>query len=268
MNDELIAFYAGGVEARRLSHGIAQLEFVRTCELLEGVLPQSQAVIYDVGGGTGRYASWLAGLGHLVHLLDPVPEHINTAANARGLASATVGDARALPWPDMSGDTVLLMGPLYHLLQQEDRVGALREARRVVKVGGLVFGVIIPRWASTLVGMLRGWIYDVAYANMVQEEITTGRHRRPNSWPPLLMDAFFHTESDIELECAEAGLVVERCVPIEGPAWMSQDFDASWQDPPRRQRILEVARLAEKSRDVLGASPHLAVICRRTARPL
>jgi SAM-dependent methyltransferase len=266
MNDELIAFYAGGVEARRLSHGIGQLEFVRTCELLAGVLPQSPAVIYDVGGGTGRYASWLAGLGHVVHLLDPVPEHVNMAANdALGLASATVGDARALPWPDMSGESVLLMGPLYHLLQREDRVRALREATRVVNVGGLVFGVIIPRWASTLVGMLSGWVYDVAYANMVQEEITTGRHRRPPSWPRLLVDAFFHTGSDIQLECAEAGLVVERCVSIEGPVWMTRDFDANWQDPLRRQRILEMARLAEQSRDVLGASPHVAIICRRAA---
>jgi SAM-dependent methyltransferase len=266
MNDELIAFYAGGVEARRLSHGMGQLEFVRTCELLAGVLPQSPAVIYDVGGGTGRYASWLAGLGHVVHLVDPVPEHVDMASNAAlGLASSMVGEAGSLAWPDMSGDSVLLMGPLYHLLQREDRVRALREARRVVKVGGLVFGVIIPRWASTLVGMLHGWVHDTAYANMVQEEITTGRHRRPRSWPRLFVDAFFHTESDVELECAEAGLVVERCVSIEGPAWMTQDFDASWQDPARRQRILEVARLAEQSREVLGASPHVAVLCRRAA---
>lgn len=264
MDDELFAFYANGIEVRRLSQGIGKLEFVRTCELLEGVLPRSPAVIYDVGGGTGRYASWLADRGHVVHLLDPVPEHIDTAAkDALGLKSMTVGDARALPWPDTSCDTVLLMGPLYHLLRREDRLDALREAKRVTKVGGIIFGIIIPRWASTLIGMLRGWVYDDAYAGMIREEIATGQHRRPKSWPQLLANASFHTKSEIESECAEAGLVVERCVPIEGPAWMSHNFDASWKNPLRRQRILEMARLAERSPDVLGTSPHIAVICRR-----
>ena len=183
MEDELLAFYAGAIEARRLSRGIGQGEFVRTFELLEGVLPQSAAVIYDAGGGTGRYASRLAERGHVVRLLGPVPEHVDTAAReARGLKSMTVGDARALPWPDAIGDVVLLMGPLYRLLRREDRVRALREAKRVAKAGGIIFGVIIPRWASTLIGMLRGWVYEDAYAELVQEEIATGRHRRPKFW--------------------------------------------------------------------------------------
>jgi SAM-dependent methyltransferase len=263
MSDELQTFYAERSEEERLLHGIGQLEVVRTRELLTEILPAGPAVIYDVGGGTGHHAGWLAEQGHTVHLLDPVRDHVERAAtNHRSLASAQIGDARGLPWPDCSGDVVLLMGPLYHLAERHDRLKALQEARRVVTQNGILFAVIIPRWASALVGMIRGWTYDSTYASMVREELITGVHRRPSTWPRLFMDGFFHSRTDIEAEVSAAGFELEGCRSIEGPAWLSEDFDASWRDAAKRLRILELSRHAENDPDMFGASPHIAVVCR------
>ena len=263
MNDELEAFYSDRKEAERLLHGIGQLEVVRTRELLTAVLPPAPAVIYDVGGGTGDHAAWLAEQGHTVHLLDAVPDHVERAATNHGsLASVQIGDARALPWPDKSGDVALLMGPLYHLVERHDRLKALQEARRVTRKNGVLFAVIIPRWASALVGMMRGWTYDSDYAAMVRQELVTGFHRRPGTWPRLFMDGFFHSRAEIQEEVLATGFELARCAPIEGPAWMSQDFDASWQDAGKRQRILELSRLAENDPDLFAASPHVAIVCR------
>lgn len=260
---DLQHFYSIRPEDERLRHGIGQLESVRTRELLASVLPPVPATIYDVGGGTGHYAGWLAEQGYTVHLLDLVPEHVHRAAAEHPrLASAVVGDAHALPWPDRSADVVLLMGPLYHLPTREDRLQALAEARRVLKSEGLLFGVIIPRWASALGGMLRGWTDDPEYARMVREEITTGLHRRPESWPQLFVDGFFHSQTDLQTELAATGFHRLRTAAIEGPAWMWRDFDEAWRDPARRERILEMARRAEHDSEVLAASPHVAVVCR------
>jgi hypothetical protein len=107
---------------------------------------------------------------------------------------------------------------------------ALQEARRVMRKSGLLFAVIIPRWASALVGMMRGWTYDSDYASMVRQETVTGVHRRPGTWPRLFMDGLFHSRSEIEAEVSATGFELKRCASIEGPAWMSQDFDACWQD--------------------------------------
>jgi hypothetical protein len=41
---------------------------------------------------------------------------------ATPLASAGVGDARQLDWPDASVDAALLLGPLYHLTGRGDRL--------------------------------------------------------------------------------------------------------------------------------------------------
>jgi SAM-dependent methyltransferase len=263
MNDELQAFYSERSEAARLLHGIGQLEAVRTRELLTKILPAVPAVVYDVGGGTGHHAAWLADQGHTVHLLDPVRDHVERASSDhRSLASAQIGDARALPWPDRSGDVVLLMGPLYHLAERHDRLRALQEARRVISKNGRLFAVIVPRWSSTLVGMMHGWTYDSDYAAMVRQEIVTGLHRRPSTWPRLFVDGFFHSRSEIEAEVSVTGFELERCAAIEGPAWMSQDFNASWQDAAKRQRILELSRHAENDPDLFAASPHVAIVCR------
>jgi SAM-dependent methyltransferase len=152
------------------------------------------------------------------------------------------------------------MGPLYHLRDRGDRVRALAEARRVLRPGGVLFGVVIPRWASTFVGMLRGWVYDGEYAAMVRDEIATGRHARPASWPNLFIDGFFHDLADVQSEVRGAGLALHGWAAIEGPAWMCQDFDAAWENPPRRARILELSRLAEQAPEVFATSPHVAVI--------
>ncbi|KRE97675.1 hypothetical protein ASG87_15615 [Frateuria sp. Soil773] len=260
---ELEGFYADRPEAERLFRGTGQLELVRTRELLDSVLPAAPAVVYDVGGGTGHHAAWLAGRGYEVHLIDPVPEHVARASREYGtLASVQVGDARSLPWPDASANAVLLMGPLYHLVERSDRLLALREARRVLAKHGVLFAVVVPRWASALVGMQHGWTYDGSYAAMVHRELSTGQHRRPGEWPRLLMDCFFHDSSDIEAELSATGFESIRCRAIEGPAWMSQDFDTSWQDPTRREQILELSRAAENVPELLAASPHVAVIAR------
>jgi ubiquinone/menaquinone biosynthesis C-methylase UbiE len=43
------------------------------------------------------------------------------------LAGYSVGDARQLQQKDNSVDVVLLLGPLYHLIKEEDRYKALQE---------------------------------------------------------------------------------------------------------------------------------------------
>ena len=76
---EIIAHYQRGMESGRLLQGVGQLEFLRTQEILRRHLPHPPATLYDVGGGSGLYACWLAQLGYEVHLVDIAPLHIEQA---------------------------------------------------------------------------------------------------------------------------------------------------------------------------------------------
>jgi ubiquinone/menaquinone biosynthesis C-methylase UbiE len=137
---EVVAYYECGDEQDRLTARIGRIEWARTWDLLQRHLPAPPATVLDVGGGPGAYAIPLALAGHRVHLVDAMPLHVQQARDAAGttLASAEVGDARALAFPDTSADAVLLLGPLYHLLEAAERDAALAEARRVLRPGGVV----------------------------------------------------------------------------------------------------------------------------------
>ena len=102
-------------------------------------VPSLPAVIFDVGGGPGVYACWLAKQGYEVHLVDATPLHVELARQASQaqpdapLASIEIGDACSLKRSDESCDVVLLFGPLYHLTERVDRLTALHEAHRVLR---------------------------------------------------------------------------------------------------------------------------------------
>src|SRR6266550_2049597 len=150
---EVLEHYASGYESQRLLHGSSQIELVRTQELVMRYVPPPPAVIFDVGGGPGVYACWLAKQGYEVHLVDATPLHVELARQASQaqpdtpLASIEVGDARLLKRPDESCNVVLMFGPLYHLTERVDRLTALHEAHRVLRSGGLLLAVGISRFA-------------------------------------------------------------------------------------------------------------------------
>ena len=87
--DDLHAYYEQGEEVDRLDEPAGQVEFLRTTEVLSEHLPPAPAVVADVGGGPGRYALWLAGLGYDVHHRDLVPLHVEQLRAATAVAGST-----------------------------------------------------------------------------------------------------------------------------------------------------------------------------------
>ena len=261
-------FYARGLERDRLSRDRGALELARTQTLLERFLPAPPAALADVGGGPGRYAIWLARKGYRVHLIDPVPLHVDQARaaadeSAVGLASAEVGDARTLALPDESVDAVLLLGPLYHLPERGDRVTAFAEARRVCRPGGVVIAAAISRFASMLDGLRAGYLEDPAFAAIAEDDLITGRHRNPTGHPGYFTTAYFHRPDELAAECAEAGLTHDATLAIEGVAWLLPDLDERLADSRRRRVLLDALARLEEEPALLGASAHLFVVARR-----
>lgn len=269
--DEAIVHYEDGREAERLLSSVGQLELARTQELLSRYLPPPPAVVFDVGGGTGIYAFWLAQQGYKVHLIDAVPLHIEQARRSsesqpeRPLASMAVGDARQLNREDASVDVVLLLGPLYHLTDRIDRIGALREAHRILRDGGIVFAAGISRFASTLDGLFRGFLDDPEFVKIVQRDLAEGQHRNPNNHPAYFTTTFFHHPEELTTEIEEAGLQCEGVFAIEGPGWLLQNFEEHWSDSTRRERLLDAIRWLETEPSTLGMSAHIMAIAHKSS---
>lgn len=113
LRTEIAEYHWRGAETGRLAEGRGLLEYLRTLDVLTRALPPAPARVLDVGGATGVYAAALTDAGYRVHVVDPVPEHVERSA-ARPGVTAALGDARRLAEEDSSVDAMLL-GPLYHL---------------------------------------------------------------------------------------------------------------------------------------------------------
>ena len=265
---ETQGYYGAGGEEPRLTRGSGRIELARTRELVLRHIPAPPAVVADIGGGPGVYATWLARLGYTVHLVDPVPLHVEQAQAASAvqpdapIASATLGDARRVELPDVSVDAALLFGPLYHLTERADRITALREARRIVRPGGAVLAVGISRFVSTLDGMLHGYLDDPRFLGITRDDLATGQHRNPTGQPGYFTTAYFHHPAELKAEVEGAGLVHERTVGIEGPAWLVNRVAETWDDPAWRARYLDALSQIEEEPSLLGATQHLLVVAR------
>jgi SAM-dependent methyltransferase len=247
-------YYDTGVERDRLQ-GDA-LELTRTLELLADALPRPPARLLDVGGGPGIYADRLTRAGYEVALVDVVPVHVEQARElAAGRFSVELGDACDLAaYADEAFDAVLLLGPLYHLTERDDRVRALAEARRVVRKGGVVAAVAISRFASLLDGTVRGYLEDPRFVEIVQRDLAEGQHRNPDDVEGWFTTAFFHLPQELCQEIEESGLEIERVAGVEGPG----DWLDLW--PERRELVLRAARLAAS---IPAMSAHMLAIATR-----
>jgi ubiquinone/menaquinone biosynthesis C-methylase UbiE len=244
--EAVVAHYQHEVEERsRLLSGVGLLERTRTQEIVARNLPPAPARVLDIGGGAGVYAEWLAGLGYEVELLDARPKHVE---QARRICPAHLGDARSLPFESSSAEAMLFLGPLYHLTKLGDRLAALHEARRVLRRGAPLFAAAISHFASLVDGLMRGLIDDPAFPPILHRDLECGQHRNPAGNPEYFTEAFFHRPSELRAEAEEAGFSNVEVYAVEGPVWVAPDFAARWEDPAKRNQLLDLPGASSASR--------------------
>jgi ubiquinone/menaquinone biosynthesis C-methylase UbiE len=266
--NEIEGYYLQGKEAQRLSDERGELERLRTQAILVRHLPPAPAELFDVGGGAGVYAFPLAKQEYRVHLIDPVELHLeearsHAAASGVSLASISRGDARHLEISSGSAGAVLLLGPLYHLVERSDRLQALDEARRILKPQGVLFAAAVCRFASLIDGLASGYFRDAEFRNIVAADLASGQHCNPMNHPAYFTTAYFHRPEDLAAEVREAGFGEVQILAVEGPAWSAPLFREAWENPAQRQSLMDFLSLIEGEPSIQGASAHLIAVARR-----
>lgn len=263
INKELEAFYNKASEETRLEKGMGIFEFERVKELIAIHVSKSNSIIIDVGGGTGKYAEWLAKKGHSVHLVEPVLKHTKLAEKrAKKLKnpfSVALGEAKKLSFKDSCADLVILHGPLYHLQKREDRVAAIIEAKRVLKKGGIILGFAINATASTVVGLMNGMLHTNSFFEMCKEELTTGIHNPPKDFPFLLADAFYHKPAELKAEFMEQNLRFINLFAIEGLIWLDHKYFVNMLDKKKSKTLKILQNLTQNDEYLLPFSPHIMI---------
>lgn len=259
----IIDFYNQSSEEHRLSAGLGPLEFERNKDLIRRYLSKKSCRVVDVGGGTGKYAAWLAQAGHQVWMVDPVPKHLALAQKRsnklKNKFEVLHGEARRLDFEDDFADLVIMHGPLYHLQEKEERLNAITEAKRITRPGGAILGFAINYAASTLVGLLQGIIHEQEIFNMCHQELTTGMHNAPESIPGILAEAYYHKPEELKAEFEECNLFNLKLFAVEGMIWLDKNFFSSRGDQKKNENLLKLIRITENDINLISFSPHMMV---------
>lgn len=267
VDEAIVRHYENVREEERLAKGLGQLELLRTQEVLRRHLPDPPADVLDVGGATGIHAAWLARGGYRVRLIDIVSRHVekaNTELGGLGI-TAEIGDARRLAAPDEVYDLVLMLGPLYHMPDREDRIRALREAARVARPGGVVAVAAVSRFASLFDGLARDYLFDPRFAEMAARDLSDGQHRNPEDHPHWWTTAFLHRPEELRAEVIEAGLRIRELVGLEGLAGYLSHLTPRLEHIRDRDSILWSARVVESEPSLMGLSAHMLLIAEAPA---
>lgn len=161
--DYLNQYYEGYDEDGRLLSRYGQVEFETTMRYIRRYLAEGARII-EIGAGTGRYSHALAREGYAVDAVELVQHNIDQfVVNTAEGENITIRQGSACDLSAFANDTydvTLLLGPMYHLFTEAEKVQALSEAIRVTKKGGVIFVAYCMADASILqFGFMKGNVH-------------------------------------------------------------------------------------------------------------
>jgi SAM-dependent methyltransferase len=246
------------------------LEFRVALHVMEKYLPPAPARVLDAGSGPGRYAIALAQRGYRVTLLDLSAESLDLAR--RNAAEAGVGDrvegterGAASDLGRFAGesfDVVLVMGPLYHLIDEGERLAAVGESLRVLKAGGIVVAAIINHLGVARAGLTEfpDWYNDPDCLKIVGSYTNTV----PQDEIGAFTEAYFAHPLELRRWYEEAGAETIGMAAQEGIAGGLRDEcrrlaenRAAWQN------FVKIVLATCEDPTILGGSEHTLYVGRK-----
>ncbi len=262
---DIAAFYDGDPEREQLRLEREQLEYDLTWRYLNYYLPP-QGSILEIGAATGKYTLELARRGYVVTavdlsaaLLEACRENL-AAEKLEKQVRLFVADARDLSAVTKNDfDAVLLMGPLYHLIEEADRKMALKKAFNRLRAGGMIFSAFICRF-GILGDMLKNnpaWIENQAEVRSLLEA-----GKRPDNAPRGGFRGYQARVEEIAPLHEAIGCATLAFAAVE-PAISADDQSYNSLEGRPRQLWLDLLYEISTEKSMLGASRHLLYIGRK-----
>ncbi len=228
----------------------AQVEFITTVKYIEQYLKPG-ARILDIGAGSGAYSLYFARKGFQVSALELADSNI-AVFQAKLTPELPIdlvqGNALDLGrYGDQSFDIVLLLGPLYHLHSDTDKLRCIQEAIRVCKPGGKIFFAFITN--------------DIVIMTMQQENpeyLLMGDYNKET----FQLDDFpfvFHSLSRCRELLEKGGIRICKEIASDGVSELLKDLINRMDDASYQQYLRYHFYTCEKP-EHLGMSNHLLFI--------
>jgi S-adenosylmethionine-dependent methyltransferase len=262
---DIAAFYNSEPAREQSRLARHQLEFELTWRYLKQYLP-AQGAILEIGAAAGAYTLPLARSGYQITAVDMSAALLD--ANRQNLVAADLLDRVSLVEADARDlhrvtqrefNAALLMGPLYHLIAEADRLAALTQVFDRLRDGGILFSAFISRYGilGDLMKDIPEWIEDQVEARSFLAE-----GKRPEGYPPGGFRGYFATVPEITALHEAAGFETLTLAAVE-PAISADDDSFNRLQGRQRQLWLDLLHQVSTEPSIIGASRHLLYIGRK-----
>jgi S-adenosylmethionine-dependent methyltransferase len=256
-------------EQNRLDLPLCRIEFASTLWLIDKYFPR-QGRICDIGGGTGRYTIELLRKGYSVTLFDLSEEEIRLAGiqlEKHGLSAEQLitGDARELSMliPE-TFDAALLLGPMYHTVEPNDRIKVLLELKRILKPQGVAIIAYLNSWGLIKTGVIDfpDWYQDISFLRSMINE-----HTFPGESLSGFTECHWSTPKAALHEIKEADFEVISYAGAEGFAGGMGDLleQVAQHKPDIYKNIVKVAAEFCELAQYRDSTDHLHIVVRKKA---
>ena len=261
---KLEQYYNKFNEDKRLlsRHGI--VEFTTTTKYIdrlidELVLNQSASSdkikMIDIGAGTGRYTKYYYDKGLDISAVELVKQNLVRLKEKCPTIDSIQGDAKNLKkFSSNTFDITLLLGPMYHLFNQ-DKLTALNEAKRITKPNGyIVVAYLLNDYAVISYAFKENKLFDVINQNKLDENFITHTN---------IDDLYsYDTLNDIETYSQQCKLKRKVMFSPDGPTdYMRQSINKM--DSKTFDMYLKYVEKIAERKDLLGASSHIVDILQK-----
>lgn len=171
--DYLSRYYELNDEDNRLCSRHGMVEYLTTMRYIEQYLRPGMRIM-EIGAATGRYSHALARKGYQVDAVELVEHNIDVfRQNTLPNQPVTIAQGNAMDlsaFESTTYDITLLLGPLYHLGTDTEKLRALSEAVRITKHGGYIMAAYCMNDAVVIQeGFMRGNLKTNPNDNMLTE---------------------------------------------------------------------------------------------------
>lgn len=255
-------YYHKFSEEKRLTRRHGQVEFITSMHYIHQYLNEigkkvkkEEIQVLDIGAGTGGYAIPLANEGYDVSAVELVKYNVGMLKAKESSVKAYQGSALNLKrFANDTFDFTLLFGPMYHLFSEEDKVQALKEAKRVTKKKGIIFVAYLMNEYSIVVHGFRD--------NHIKECMKKGQVSKDFHTINQEEDLYDYVRiSDIDKFNEKAGLERIQIIAATGPAnYMRPTLQAM--DEETFELFMKFHLATCERMDLIGASSHTVDILR------
>ncbi|MBR4769906.1 MAG: class I SAM-dependent methyltransferase [Clostridia bacterium] len=246
-------FYNARDEDGRLTSRHGSVEYLTTMKYIrESIADVDDPAILEVGAGTGRYSVTLAKDGYRVTAVELVAHNLDilkSKLDGSERITPVLGNALDLSFlADGAFDLTMLLGPMYHLYTEADKLQALREAVRVTKPGGRILVAYCMNEATVI-----QYVFGLNNLREVMEQTMLTPNWHCKSDPKEVFD-LVRTE---DIEDLNAKLPVKRLklIATDGASNYKREF-IDEMDDETFDKWMEFHFATCERQDLVGASNH------------